>query len=129
MTLCSFHHTLVHEGGFGVTVTDDGVFVFTRPDGKRIPECGPEQRAGDATRFRGIVAAERFRGIVPTDAETGDSATSSSNNSIQFHADRLNPDPQVNIDATTSRCKWLGERMDYSWVIESMQFREAAAPS
>ena len=40
VTLCGFHHKLVHEGGFGVTVTDDGVFVFTRPDGKRIPECG-----------------------------------------------------------------------------------------
>ncbi len=106
VTLCSFHHTLVHEGGFGVTVTDDGVFVFTRPDGKRIPECGPEKRAGDATRFRGIV---------PTDAETGDSSDTSTT--------RLTG--QVNIDATTSRCKWLGERMDYSWVIESMQFRES----
>ena len=80
----------MHEGGFGVTVTDDGLFVFTRPDGKRIPECGPQKRAGDAARFRGIV-------------------------------------PDVHIDATTSRCKWLGERMDYSLAIESMQFREAAA--
>ncbi len=40
VTLCSFHHTLLHEGGFGVTVTDDGVFVFTRPDGSRIADCG-----------------------------------------------------------------------------------------
>jgi hypothetical protein len=24
-----------------VKSTDDGVFVFTRPDGQRIPECGP----------------------------------------------------------------------------------------
>jgi hypothetical protein len=55
-TLCSCHHTLVHEGGVTVTVV-----------------AGSE------------------------------------------------------IDANTSRCKWLGERMDYSLVIESMQFREANA--
>ena len=127
VTLCSFHHTLVHEGGFGVTVTDDGVFVFTRPDGKRIPECGPEKRAGDAARFRGIAEAERFRGIVATDSETDGSGPGERDSSIQSHAVRLNPGLNVNIDATTSRCKWLGERMDYSLVIESMQFREAAA--
>jgi hypothetical protein len=32
--------------------------------------------------------------------------------------------PGVPIDASTARCKWLGERMDYSTAIESMQFRE-----
>jgi len=26
----------------------------------------------------------------------------------------------VKIDARTSRCKWLGERMDYSQAIEGM---------
>lgn len=36
VTLCSFHHRLIHEGGFGLRVTDDGAFVFTRPDGTRI---------------------------------------------------------------------------------------------
>jgi hypothetical protein len=92
VTVCSFHHTLLHEGGFGVTATDDGVFVFTRPDGSRIPECGTAPKQGEAGRFRGIVAAD------------------------------LPP-----IDAKTSRCKWLGERMDYSMAIESMQFREEAA--
>jgi len=98
VTLCSFHHTLVHEGGFGVTLTHDGVLVFTRPDGKRIPECGSAQSIGPAGGFRGIVPM-----------------------------DLLNPDPDVKIDASTSRCKWLGERMDYSAAIESMQFREQAA--
>jgi hypothetical protein len=43
---------------------------------------------------------------------------------MNFHAERLNPDPNVRIDASTSRCKWLGERMDYSSAIEAMQFRE-----
>jgi hypothetical protein len=32
--------------------------------------------------------------------------------------------PPTPIDANTSRCKWLGERMDYSTAIEGMQFRE-----
>jgi hypothetical protein len=36
VTLCSFHHTLIHEGGFGLRVTDDRAFIFTRPDGTRI---------------------------------------------------------------------------------------------
>src|SRR5882672_2650727 len=119
VTLCSFHHTLVHEGGFGVTVTDDGLFVFTRPDGKRIPESGSAPRSSQAQRFRGIVAtappigdgapaeeqAGRFRGIV----------------------ERLNPGLTVSIDANTSRCQWLGERMDYDMAIEGMQYREEAA--
>ena len=48
ITLCSFHHRLVHEGGFGLRATDDGVFVFTTPDGERL------EAHGDATRcFRG----------------------------------------------------------------------------
>jgi hypothetical protein len=40
ITLCSFHHELVHEGGFEITRTHDGVFVFTRPDGRRIAPNG-----------------------------------------------------------------------------------------
>jgi hypothetical protein len=33
--LCTRHHTLVHEGGFGVTASDNG-FVFFAPDGHRV---------------------------------------------------------------------------------------------
>jgi hypothetical protein len=36
--LCGRHHRLLHEGGYGLRVTDDGALVFTRPDGERIPE-------------------------------------------------------------------------------------------
>ena len=49
VTLCRFHHRLVHEGGFGFAITDDGVFVFTRPDGARVEENGDD------------VSAETFR--------------------------------------------------------------------
>ncbi len=143
VTLCSFHHTLVHEGGFGVTATDDGVFVFTRPDGSRIPESGPRP-ASDGTidsaeRFRGIVAsgartdgaglvdAERFRGIVASAPPLGDAGLEAFEEALRFHMQRLNPDPELKIDAGTSRCQWLGERMDYSMAIEGMQFREEVA--
>ena len=37
--LCRRHHGLVHEGGFGVTMTA-GQPVFTRPDGSKVPD-GP----------------------------------------------------------------------------------------
>jgi hypothetical protein len=30
-------------------------------------------------------------------------------------------DPSLSITAETSRCKWLGESMDYSQAIEAMQ--------
>ena len=30
----------MHEGGYGVRRTDDGLFVFTKPDGTRVPENG-----------------------------------------------------------------------------------------
>jgi len=48
---------LVHEGGFGVTVTDDGLFVFTRPDGRRIADCGTAPNETESRRVRGIVGA------------------------------------------------------------------------
>jgi hypothetical protein len=30
----------VHEGGFGLRVTDDGLFVFFEPGGTRLAEAG-----------------------------------------------------------------------------------------
>jgi len=128
ITLCSFHHTLLHEGRFGVTATDDGVFVFTRPDGTRIPECGPLPNETRSRRFRGIVGA----GSDGVDAATldapalDDAALEVFDAAIRYHRERLTPCSSPQIDAHTARCKWLGEPMDYSTAIESMQFREAA---
>ncbi len=119
VTLCSFHHTLVHEGGFGVGITDDGVFVFTRPDGKPIPPAGSVRKTGEHD--------ERFRGIVAAAPPMGDAGLDAFEATIRSHIHQLNPDPGLKIDAHTSRCKWLGERLDYNTAIEGMQFREAAA--
>jgi hypothetical protein len=63
ITLCTFHHRLVHEGGFSLRATDDGVFVFSTPDGQRLSERGRiEQR-----RFRGNILAtlNAARGVEP----------------------------------------------------------------
>ena len=71
---------------------------------------------------------ERFRGIVVAEPpQMGDAGLEAFEATLRYHCERLNPDPDVNIDANTSRCKWLGERMDYSTAIEAMQFREEAA--
>jgi hypothetical protein len=107
VTLCRFHHRLVHEGGFGLRVTDDGVFVFTRPDGARVCENGEHC----------------FRGSVVAAAEPD----ASFEETLRIHV--LNLEAGLAIDAKTSRCRWLGESMDYSQAIEGMQFlrdRDAA---
>jgi uncharacterized protein DUF222/HNH endonuclease len=42
--LCSYHHRLVHEGGFTVESVGRGEVRFKRPDGRVVapsPECGP----------------------------------------------------------------------------------------
>ncbi len=121
VSLCGFHHTLVHEGGFAVATTDDGLFVFTRPDGRRIPGYGRNPyTAPDAGRFSGSASLADER------APAGTLQMTSFEDALRFHGERLNPG--VPIDAQTSRCKWLGERMDYDMAIESMQFRDHRAP-
>jgi hypothetical protein len=61
ITLCHFHHHLVHEGGFGVERTDDGLFVFTTPEDRILPE-----HHFPAGRFCGIALAalNRDRDVV-----------------------------------------------------------------
>jgi hypothetical protein len=103
VTLCRFHHRLVHEGEFGLTATDDGMFVFTRPDGRRIAEHGNES-------FRGNIALTR-----PAPA-----ADATFEEALRIHM--LNREAGLHIDAQTSRCHWLGEPMDYSQAIEGMHF-------
>jgi hypothetical protein len=69
VSLCSFHHRLVHEGGYGVRRTDDGLYVFTRPDGTRVERNG-------ARCFRGNVASlqSHLRTLEPELAITADTA-------------------------------------------------------
>ena len=52
--LCRHHHRLVHEGGYGVRMTNNGMPKFTDPTGRTIPQAAE-------TRFRGNVVALRRR--------------------------------------------------------------------
>jgi hypothetical protein len=97
VTLCTFHHRLVHEGGFGLTVTDDGVFVFTRPDGSRV-----EPNGRLTWRFRGNSGATTPSAPSVTALRAGNQAQ------------------DLVIDTHTARCRWLGERMDYGLAIEHL---------
>ena len=62
--LCGRHHRLLHEGGYGLRLTDDGALIFTRPDGERIPDLPrPFVLTGDSTETDPLhdVSAETFR--------------------------------------------------------------------
>jgi hypothetical protein len=105
-TLCGFHHRLVHEGGYGLTATDDGLFVFTRPNGRRVEENG----------------AHCFRGnILPPVPSTYRGFEESLRDYLQKH------EPGLTITPQTARCQWHGESMDFSQAIEAMQFLEQKA--
>ena len=106
VTLCSRHHRLVHEGGYGVRVKD-GEIRFTRPDGRDIPPAGV-QHGGC---FRGNTSAA-------DDAQQGDGAR---------RLAAANGARGVSIDAGTACCGWRGERMDYDIAIDAL-CREAGYP-
>jgi hypothetical protein len=111
VTLCGFHHRLLHEGGYRLDSTDDGRFVFYRPDGRRI------DAAGSATEcFRGNILSDEFSG------EFSDEVLRTE------HADL-----GLGISAATSRSRWLGEPLDYDLAIGALWRRRdrarLAAPS
>jgi hypothetical protein len=113
LTLCGFHHHLVHEGGFGVHVLDDGAerdaFVFTRPDGTRI-------EANGRNCFRG----NNFAG---TSAGSSIGAGAGGAGVDQRHAPAVfavNRAAGLAIDWRTARCGWHGERIDYGLAIEAL---------
>ena len=93
VTLCSFHHRQVHEGGFGVRV-NEGEIEFMRPNGEVIPPAGKTRE-------------DCFRGNNP--------AVPAARRLAAFNAER-----GLNIDAQTARCRWRGERMDYSIAIDGL---------
>jgi hypothetical protein len=105
--LCGFHHGLVHEGGFGLEATDDGVFVFTRPDGSTIEQNG-RARARLLKSYR----------MQDSAWSPGSSAGTNAEHPLELFA--LNRERGLDIDATTGRCRWTGERLDYHLAIGYM---------
>jgi hypothetical protein len=41
VTLCRFHHHLVHEGGVSIQILDDGALRFIKPNGKSFDSLAP----------------------------------------------------------------------------------------
>lgn len=62
-TLCRAHHRLIHEGGFSITATVPGHFVFSRPDGTDVSPVPtpPNIAPGDDA----IRTANIENGIIP----------------------------------------------------------------
>ena len=93
VTLCSEHHRLVHEGGYGVRV-NEGEIEFIRPDGRVMPPAGMPH--GERSRGN-VCAASGAKRLAESNVARG-----------------------INIDAKTARCKWGGERMDYNIAIDGL---------
>jgi hypothetical protein len=102
VTLCSYHHRLVHTGGFGLRVTEDGGFEFTRPDGTRI-EANGENHA------RAILATAS----PPPEAMTGQGYPS------LFGINRRRG---LEIDHTTAASRWIGDKLDYGWTVDDLVY-------
>jgi Domain of unknown function (DUF222)/HNH endonuclease len=108
VTLCLYHHRLLHEGGFGVRIETHGTHdrhgkpVFTRPDGTPVLDRFAARRS----RFRGSAGTTA---LTEFDREIADLVT-------------LNASLGLDIDAATARTRWAGERMDYSQAIAGMYF-------
>jgi hypothetical protein len=41
VSLCRYHHMLVHDRGYLIAAARDGTFAFYRPDGTAVPACPP----------------------------------------------------------------------------------------
>ena len=107
ITLCGFHHGLVHEGGYGLT-------RYRR----RAIHLHAARMADASSRTARIVSAETFRRRSPS---TYRGFEDSLRDYLQKH------EPGLSITPETSRCQWHGESMDYSQAIEAMQFLEHKA--
>ena len=63
--LCSFHHHLVHEGGWRVTADADGAFCFHSPFGIPLTPVPPWERVGDGVAWIRNWAEENSLDIGP----------------------------------------------------------------
>jgi hypothetical protein len=105
VTLCSAHHHLLHEGGFRIERTDDGVFRFLKPDGEPVVS-----RRDFDSRLRGVVPSPKGQGqdVVANEAVAPDAI------------EKINADRGIAIGPNTIVTRWLGEPMDLSLVMDAM---------
>ncbi len=63
MTLCRFHHRIVHEGRVVIQALDDGAFRFVKPDGQAFDSPAPRSTEWAApVRITPSTAVTRWRG-------------------------------------------------------------------
>jgi hypothetical protein len=63
--LCTFHHHLVHEGGWTVAAEGDGAFAFHSPAGRRLAPEPPRELVDDALDWLREWADERELDLGP----------------------------------------------------------------
>ena len=57
--LCSHHHRLIHEGGFGLARRHDGSCYFVRPDGRPVEAAVEPEEPGDSDAESYVVEEAR----------------------------------------------------------------------
>jgi hypothetical protein len=65
VTLCTFHHYLVHEGGWTMSRGADGGFLFHSPRGKALAQSPPPQPVDDILAWMRQWADERDLDLGP----------------------------------------------------------------
>ncbi len=115
VTLCSFHHRQVHEGGYGVRVRG-GEIEFLRPDGRVLPAAGTALGAFPRKRLCRSKSGGESRG--ESRGESGGEVRIPSPGGEALAAN--NAVRGLRIDAGTARCGWGGERMDYNIAIDGL---------
>ncbi len=63
--LCTFHHRLVHEGGWTISSGADDDFLFHTPSGRPLAQNPPRERAGDILAWMREWADERHLDLGP----------------------------------------------------------------
>ncbi len=97
ISLCTFHHALLHEGGFNVKKASDGAFVFYDPTGRPLPATGRVPRHTMDALAR--AAADQRVAIADVHRTLGQ-----------------------RISAETAACGWAGERMDYHMAVGGLVY-------
>jgi hypothetical protein len=94
VSLCRYHHRLVHEGGFGVARLDDGAWRFTRPDGSTLRAEAEQLHAARNERACSHATAHDVS-LRREHARSG-----------------------LTIDASTAVTRWTGERLDCGHAVD-----------
>ena len=90
ITLCRYHHRLLHQEGYEIGKESNGEFIFRKPDGERMARALAQQ----------FVDAE----------DTGETIA------IERKHEALG----LKIDADTAQTLWQGEECDYDLAVEAL---------